>query len=242
MTARTSHRATLGGHGTPPVLLVLGSMLSLQFGAAIATKLFDEVGAAGASALRLGLAAVVLVLWARPAVRSWSSDHRRSVVLLGLSMAAMNAAFKTLGDPADLAANIHRLQQGIGQLATGSRALATGVHALRIEVRLDDAVFVAVHRAVVVLIRHGDIRVVHAARRGRAGSGLPLVHGSRRVCARPSLHDAARDSARYRPLGERRLSCPRAPRSKTRRGSPYSRLRKRTSDRLYAATEAQRLS
>jgi inner membrane transporter RhtA len=68
-------------------------MLSLQFGAAIATQLFDEVGSAGASALRLGLAAVVLLLWARPDVRSWSSDHRRSVLLLGLSMAAMNYAF-----------------------------------------------------------------------------------------------------------------------------------------------------
>ena len=36
-------------------------MLSLQLGAAIATELFDEVGSAGASALRLGLAAVVLL-------------------------------------------------------------------------------------------------------------------------------------------------------------------------------------
>ena len=80
-------------HRTPPVLLVLGSMLSLQFGAAIATELFDEVGSAGASALRLGLAAVVLLLWARPDVRSWSAAHRRSVVLLGLSMAVMNYAF-----------------------------------------------------------------------------------------------------------------------------------------------------
>jgi inner membrane transporter RhtA len=68
-------------------------MLSLQFGAAIATELFDEVGSAGASALRLGLAAVVLLVWARPDVRSWSAHHRRSVVLLGLSMAAMNYAF-----------------------------------------------------------------------------------------------------------------------------------------------------
>ncbi len=68
-------------------------MLSLQFGAAIATELFDEVGSAGASALRLGLAAVVLVVWARPDVRSWSASHRRSVVLLGLSMAVMNYAF-----------------------------------------------------------------------------------------------------------------------------------------------------
>lgn len=68
-------------------------MLSLQFGAAIATELFDEVGSAGASALRLGLAAVVLLFWARPDVRSWSGSHRRSVLLLGLSMAVMNYAF-----------------------------------------------------------------------------------------------------------------------------------------------------
>ena len=81
------------GLRAPPVLLVLGSMLSLQFGAAIATELFDEVGSAGASALRLGVAAVVLLLWARPDVRSWSQSHRRSVVLLGLSMAVMNYAF-----------------------------------------------------------------------------------------------------------------------------------------------------
>lgn len=68
-------------------------MLSLQFGAAIATHLFDQVGAAGASALRLGLAAVLLLAWSRPDVRSWSPGHRRSVVLLGLTMAVMNAAF-----------------------------------------------------------------------------------------------------------------------------------------------------
>ena len=68
-------------------------MLSLQFGAAIATNLFDDVGSAGASALRLGLAAVVLMAWARPDVRTWSAAHRRSVVLLGVSMSAMNFAF-----------------------------------------------------------------------------------------------------------------------------------------------------
>lgn len=68
-------------------------MLSLQFGAAIATRLFDDVGPAGASALRLGLAAVVLWAWVRPDVRSWSASHRRSIVLLGLALAFMNAAF-----------------------------------------------------------------------------------------------------------------------------------------------------
>ena len=90
----------VGATGTPsaappyrPVLYVLGSMTSLQFGAAIATHLFDDIGAAGASALRLGLAAVVLLVWARPNVRSWTPDERRSVLLLGVAMACMNSAF-----------------------------------------------------------------------------------------------------------------------------------------------------
>ncbi len=68
-------------------------MTSLQFGAAIASHLFDDVGAAGASALRLGLAAVILLGWARPAVRSWSSERVLGSVALGVSMACMNAAF-----------------------------------------------------------------------------------------------------------------------------------------------------
>ncbi len=76
-----------------PVLLVLGSMLSLQFGAAIATHLFEQVGAMGASSLRLGLAAAVLWAWARPDVGSWTPGHRRAVALLGLTLAVMNAAF-----------------------------------------------------------------------------------------------------------------------------------------------------
>jgi len=76
-----------------PVLLVLGSMTSLQFGAAIASHLFHQVGAAGASALRLGLSAVVLVAIGRPRIASWSSAQRRSVAALGVAMAAMNTAF-----------------------------------------------------------------------------------------------------------------------------------------------------
>ncbi len=76
-----------------PLGLVLGSMLSLQFGAAVATHLFDDIGPAGASALRLGLAAVVLVAWTRPDVGSWSADRRRAIVVLGVALAVMNAAF-----------------------------------------------------------------------------------------------------------------------------------------------------
>ena len=79
--------------GPWPVLMVLGSMTSLQFGAAVASHLFPTIGAAGASALRLGLAAVVLLAWARPDVRTWSPERRRNVIALGLVMATMNTAF-----------------------------------------------------------------------------------------------------------------------------------------------------
>jgi inner membrane transporter RhtA len=75
------------------VLLVIGSMTALQFGAAAATHLFPEVGPAGASALRLGLSALILVVIGRPDPRRWTRAERRSVVLLGVTMACMNSAF-----------------------------------------------------------------------------------------------------------------------------------------------------
>ena len=46
------------------------------------------------------------------------------------AVASMDKAFGALGDPADLASNIGRLQDGISQLASGAQALATGVHTL----------------------------------------------------------------------------------------------------------------
>ena len=76
-----------------PVLAVLGSVTSLQLGAAVASGLFPVVGAAGASALRLTLSAVVLVVLVRPRVRSWTRHQWVSVVLLGGALAGMNGAF-----------------------------------------------------------------------------------------------------------------------------------------------------
>lgn len=88
------------------MLLVLGSMTSLQLGAAIASHLFDDVGAAGASAMRLGFAALLLLAWARPDVRSWGADRRRIAALLGLAMAVMNSSFYVAVDRLPLGAAI----------------------------------------------------------------------------------------------------------------------------------------
>ncbi|KAA0112644.1 RND family transporter [Mycolicibacterium sp. P9-22] len=46
------------------------------------------------------------------------------------AVASLDKAFGALGDPADLATNLRRLQDGIGQLASGAQSLATGVRTL----------------------------------------------------------------------------------------------------------------
>jgi RND superfamily putative drug exporter len=46
------------------------------------------------------------------------------------AVASLDKAVGAFGDPADAAANMRRLQDGISQLAGGARALASGVHAL----------------------------------------------------------------------------------------------------------------
>lgn len=67
------------------------SILCFQFGAALATMLFASVGAQGASALRLGLAAVILLAATRP----WRERRAPSPWLIGygLGLAGLNLFF-----------------------------------------------------------------------------------------------------------------------------------------------------
>ncbi|UYO97690.1 hypothetical protein OED01_02935 [Microbacterium sp. M28] len=58
--------------------LVFGSCVSLSvLGAAVAAQLFDELGAWGVTALRLGIAAIVMVLVVRPVIRHWRRGQWR---------------------------------------------------------------------------------------------------------------------------------------------------------------------
>ncbi|AOW93151.1 transporter [Rhodococcus sp. WMMA185] len=76
-----------------PVVSVLGSVLSVQFGAAFASTLFDEVGAIGAVFLRLTIAALILGLLLRPRWWRWWRSHRQGILALGVALAVMNSAF-----------------------------------------------------------------------------------------------------------------------------------------------------
>src|SRR3954465_8637542 len=55
-------RMTAGGRTRGAGLLALGSIVSVQSGAALATGLFDSVGTAGAVFLRAGFGAIALLL------------------------------------------------------------------------------------------------------------------------------------------------------------------------------------
>ncbi|OZM72252.1 EamA family transporter [Amycolatopsis antarctica] len=70
--------------------LVLGGQFSMQCGAAIAVLLFVPAGSLGVVALRLGLAAVVLLLLCRPRLRGYGRAEWGLVLAFGTALASMN--------------------------------------------------------------------------------------------------------------------------------------------------------
>ena len=77
----------------PAAALVAAGAFSVQFGAALAIRLFEHVGPAGAVTLRLFIAAVVLGVMARPRIRSLKRGDVAVAVAFGLVLAGMNLAF-----------------------------------------------------------------------------------------------------------------------------------------------------
>lgn len=76
-----------------PVLLVTLGMVFTQTGASFAKMLFPLVGAGGATALRLTLAALVLIAVFRPWRYKLGPKQWRAVLLYGGAMGAMNLFF-----------------------------------------------------------------------------------------------------------------------------------------------------
>lgn len=114
------------------VALVIGSCLSLPFGAAVAAQLFPVLGPWGVTSLRVAIAAVLLVVLVRPRVRGWTRQQWLAAVLFGVSLAAMNGFFY---------AAIDRIPLGP---AVAIEFLGPLVLAAVLTRRLADAVWVAV--------------------------------------------------------------------------------------------------
>jgi inner membrane transporter RhtA len=79
--------------GIPSPALVLGAIASIQFGAALAATIFDEVGPAGAVSLRLATATVLLLVAWRPRVRGRSRQELQLALLFGVVLGGMNLCF-----------------------------------------------------------------------------------------------------------------------------------------------------
>ncbi|WP_409471324.1 EamA family transporter [Streptomyces sp. HC307] len=93
-TAPASKNGTARRWGSlGPVGLVLAGGVSVQFGGALAVTLVPRAGALGVVALRLLVAAVVLLLVCRPRLRGHSRTDWGTVIVFGITMAAMNGLF-----------------------------------------------------------------------------------------------------------------------------------------------------
>jgi inner membrane transporter RhtA len=77
----------------PPQLLVFLSIISVQLGAAFAKSLFQSIGSDGTVFLRVGFAAIALLLMWRPQIRGYTRANYVLMVLFGLTIAGMNTAF-----------------------------------------------------------------------------------------------------------------------------------------------------
>jgi inner membrane transporter RhtA len=124
-------------------LLTLGSIVSVQCGSALATTLFEEVGSAGAVFLRALFGALVLVALTRGAPLLAPEWRHRDVVLLGVSVAAVNLLFY---------AALERLPLGITVTLEFVGPLGVAVFGSR---RPRDLLWVALAAAGIVLLTDG---------------------------------------------------------------------------------------
>lgn len=77
----------------PPLPAVLGAVVSVQGGAALAKHLFPVLGPTGTVGLRIGLSALVLLLAFRPPLRKLTAEQWRAIVPYGVVLGGMNLVF-----------------------------------------------------------------------------------------------------------------------------------------------------
>jgi inner membrane transporter RhtA len=131
-------------------MLVLGGIGSVQFGAALANKLFADAGPGGVVFLRLLLSAVILLAVARPTLRNRSRSDRLAAIAFGLVLGAMNWSFYEA---------LNRLPLGVAVTIEFTGPLAVAIAGSR---RLLDAVWVVLAGGgVVLLASRGSHQGVH---------------------------------------------------------------------------------
>jgi inner membrane transporter RhtA len=125
------------------VLFALGSMSSIQLGAALSNPLFGRLGPAGVVMLRLLFAGVVLCVAVRPSLRGRSARDRAVPLALGVASGLMTLAFYEA---------LARIPQGIAVAIEFSGPLGVALAASR---RWRDIVWVALAAGGIALLTLG---------------------------------------------------------------------------------------
>jgi len=128
----------------PSPALVVGGIASVQFGSAVATKIFGSVGPGGAVLLRLLTASIVLCAVTRPAVAGRSRRQLALAALFGLVLAAMNMTFYHA---------LQRIPLGVAVTLEFVGPLSVAVLGSR---RRLDLLWAALAIAGIVALTHGD--------------------------------------------------------------------------------------
>lgn len=76
-----------------PIPAIVGAIVSVQGGAALAKGLFPALGAMGTVGLRVGISAVILLAAFRPRLRQASAAQWRAVIPYGVVLGVMNMVF-----------------------------------------------------------------------------------------------------------------------------------------------------
>lgn len=93
LLGRQVGRARSAAAALPPTGLVMLGILTTQLGAAIAKGLFHSLGPGGTVFVRVGFAALVLLVLWRPRVGGYSRGDYVAAVVFGLALGGMNLAF-----------------------------------------------------------------------------------------------------------------------------------------------------
>ena len=122
---------------------MVGAIASVQFGSALAVKLFSQVGPDGVVLLRLSSASIVLLILWRPRLQGRTRSELLLAGVFGLALAGMNLSFYSA---------IHRIPLGIAVAIEFVGPLAVAVGGSR---RRSDLLWVVLAAAGILLLTHG---------------------------------------------------------------------------------------
>jgi inner membrane transporter RhtA len=165
---RTTKIRSLGrlrgaAEAAPPTSLVLLGIATVQLGAAIAKGLFGELGPTGTVFLRVGFAALVLLILWRPSLGGYARGDYLVAGVFGLTLAAMNLSLYLALD---------RIPLGIAVTLEFAGPLGVAVAGSR---RMLDVLWVALAAAGIVLLAPLD--VLGESDLDPAGVALALLAG-----------------------------------------------------------------